>query len=109
MPTTRTLVLTMPEDDAGGIHHAAMSLGQLLDQVARSDSQGPGYLPARAYMGPLIAFVILQDVLGLAARSNHSISTTTSTTWPRSRADIEQCSARAAAYAGPADQQHCVG
>jgi AcrR family transcriptional regulator len=49
------------------IHHAAMSLGHLLEQVTGPDVHASGYLTARAYMGSLIAFVILQDVLGLSA------------------------------------------
>ena len=49
------------------IHHAAMNLGQLLDRATGPDTRASGYLTARAYMGSLIAFVILQDVLGLSA------------------------------------------
>jgi AcrR family transcriptional regulator len=49
------------------IDHAAGNLGQLLEQMTGSDADVSGYLTARAYMGSLIAYVILQDVLGLAA------------------------------------------
>jgi AcrR family transcriptional regulator len=49
------------------VHHAAVNLGHLLDRTAGPDVETSGYLTARAYMGSLIAFVILQDVLGLSA------------------------------------------
>jgi AcrR family transcriptional regulator len=49
------------------IHDAATGLGRLLEQAAGPGVQVSGYLTARAYMGSLIAFVLLQDVLGLSA------------------------------------------
>ena len=49
------------------IHHAAVNLGHLLDRIAGGrGTDTSGYLTARAYMGSLIAFIILQDVLGLS-------------------------------------------
>jgi AcrR family transcriptional regulator len=47
------------------IDDAATRLGHLIDNAAGSHSQGHGYLTARAYFGALIAFVLLQDQLGL--------------------------------------------
>ncbi len=49
------------------VHRAATGLGLLLDRLAGPDADASGYLTARAYMGSLIAFVLLQDVLGLSA------------------------------------------
>jgi AcrR family transcriptional regulator len=49
------------------IHNAAMNLGQLLQPTSGPDAPSSGYFTARAYMGSLIAFVIVQDVLGLSA------------------------------------------
>lgn len=48
------------------IHHAAVHLGALLDRLAGPDAPASGYLTARAYMGSLVSFVLLQDVLGLS-------------------------------------------
>ena len=48
----------------------AVVLGQLLEQATGSSTHASGYLTARAYMGSLVAFVILQDVLGLSAVEN---------------------------------------
>lgn len=45
------------------IHLAATGLGLRLEQLT-GDSNG--YLSARAYMGSLVAFVLLQNVLGLS-------------------------------------------
>jgi AcrR family transcriptional regulator len=47
------------------IDDAASRLGRLIDTTA--GGQGDGYLTARAYFGALIAFVLLQDQLGLAS------------------------------------------
>ena len=47
------------------IDAAATRLGRLIDTAALS--HGQGYLTARAYFGALIAFVLLQDQLGLAS------------------------------------------
>lgn len=49
------------------IHHAAVNLGQLLERASEPGARASGYLTARAYMGSLMAFVIVQDVLGLSA------------------------------------------
>jgi AcrR family transcriptional regulator len=49
------------------IHQAATNLGILLEQIAEPGARVSGYLTARAYMGSLVAFVILQNVLGLSA------------------------------------------
>jgi AcrR family transcriptional regulator len=49
------------------IHHAAVNLGQLLERASEPGAGASGYLTARAYMGSLMAFVIVQDVLGLSA------------------------------------------
>lgn len=46
------------------IHLAATGLGARLDSLTGT---GDGYLTARAFMGSLIAFVLLQNVLGLEA------------------------------------------
>ncbi|WP_300609837.1 hypothetical protein [Trebonia sp.] len=46
---------------------AATSLGRLIDAVADVHGDGQGYLTARAYFGPLIAFVLLRDQLGMAS------------------------------------------
>lgn len=48
------------------IHHAAVNLGRLLDQASQPAGHTSGYLAARAYMGSLIALIIVQDVLGLS-------------------------------------------
>ncbi len=45
------------------VDDAATRLGRLIDATAG----GQGYLTARAYFGALIAFVLLQDQLGLAS------------------------------------------
>jgi len=49
------------------IDAAATRLGRLIDAGAGSLDHGQGYLTARAYFGALIAFVLLQDQLGLAS------------------------------------------
>jgi AcrR family transcriptional regulator len=49
------------------IDAAANRLGRLIDAAASSHDHGQGYLTARAYFGALIAFVLLQDQLGLAS------------------------------------------
>jgi AcrR family transcriptional regulator len=49
------------------VDDAATRLGRLIDTTAGSQGQGQGYLTARAYFGALIAFVLLQDQLGLAS------------------------------------------
>ena len=46
---------------------AATRLGRLIDAAAGDQGDGRGYLTARAYFGALIAFVLLQDQLGLAS------------------------------------------
>ncbi len=46
---------------------AATRLGRLIDAAAGGQGDGQGYLTARAYFGALIAFVLLQDQLGLAS------------------------------------------
>ncbi len=46
---------------------AATRLGRLIDVAAGAKAEGQGYLTARAYFGALIAFVLLQDQLGLTA------------------------------------------
>ena len=47
------------------IDAAATRLGRLIDAAAGNQGPGQGYLTARAYFGALIAFVLLQDQLGL--------------------------------------------
>jgi hypothetical protein len=49
------------------VDDAATRLGRLIDAAAGGQSKGQGYLTARAYFGALIAFVLLQDQLGLAS------------------------------------------
>lgn len=55
------------------VDDAATGLGHVLDRATATDAHGTagtdgtGYLTARAFMGSLVAFVILQDVLGLSA------------------------------------------
>jgi AcrR family transcriptional regulator len=49
------------------IDAAATRLGRLIDAATSSHGLGQGYLTARAYFGSLIAFVLLQDQLGLSA------------------------------------------
>lgn len=49
------------------IDAAATRLGGLIDAAASHQGHGQGYLTARAYFGALIAFVLLQDQLGLAS------------------------------------------
>jgi hypothetical protein len=49
------------------IDAAATRLGRLIDAAASNQGHGQGYLTARAYFGALIAFVLLQDQLGLAS------------------------------------------
>jgi AcrR family transcriptional regulator len=48
------------------VDDAATRLGRLIDATAAT-AGGQGYLTARAYFGALIAFVLLQDQLGLAS------------------------------------------
>jgi AcrR family transcriptional regulator len=48
------------------VDNAATRLGRLID-AASGQADGQGYLTARAYFGALIAFVLLQDQLGLNA------------------------------------------
>ena len=47
------------------IDDAATRLGHLIDTEAGIQGTGQGYLTARAYFGALIAFVLLQDQLGM--------------------------------------------
>ncbi|HXL92366.1 MAG TPA: helix-turn-helix domain-containing protein [Streptosporangiaceae bacterium] len=47
------------------IDDAATRLGRLIDAEAGDQAGGQGYLTARAYFGALIAFVLLQDQLGM--------------------------------------------
>ncbi|MBO0806048.1 MAG: TetR/AcrR family transcriptional regulator, partial [Nocardiopsaceae bacterium] len=49
------------------IDDAATRLGRLIDAETGSEADGQGYLTARAYFGALIAFVLLQDHLGMAS------------------------------------------
>jgi AcrR family transcriptional regulator len=49
------------------IDDAATRLGRLIDAEAGGQGHGQGYLTARAYFGALIAFVVLQDQLGMAS------------------------------------------
>lgn len=53
------------------VDDAATRLGRLIDATTGSQvdgqGEGRGYLTARAYFGALIAFVLLQDQLGLAS------------------------------------------
>jgi hypothetical protein len=49
------------------VDDAATRLGRLIDAAAGDHGHGKGYLTARAYFGALIAFVLLQDQLGLAS------------------------------------------
>ena len=53
------------------IDQSATRLGRLIDTMTSGGDgpggDGPGYLTARAYFGALIAFVLLQDQLGMAA------------------------------------------
>jgi len=50
------------------VDDAATRLGRLIDAAADGGQvDGQGYLTARAYFGALIAFVLLQDQLGLAS------------------------------------------
>jgi AcrR family transcriptional regulator len=53
------------------VDDAATRLGRLIDATAGGQvdgqGEGQGYLTARAYFGALIAFVLLQDQLGLAS------------------------------------------
>ncbi|HXW46151.1 MAG TPA: helix-turn-helix domain-containing protein [Streptosporangiaceae bacterium] len=49
------------------IDDAATRLGRLMNAAAGSQGDLQGYLTARAYFGALIAFVLLQDQLGLAS------------------------------------------
>jgi hypothetical protein len=49
------------------VDDAATRLGRLIDAAACDQGHGEGYLTARAYFGALIAFVLLQDQLGLAS------------------------------------------
>jgi AcrR family transcriptional regulator len=55
------------------IDQAATRLGALIDQISEPGAGGPaatepaaGYLTARSFFGSLIAFVLLQDLLGLS-------------------------------------------
>jgi AcrR family transcriptional regulator len=47
------------------IDDVATRLGHMIDTEAGSQETGQGYLTARAYFGALIAFVLLQDQLGM--------------------------------------------
>jgi AcrR family transcriptional regulator len=47
------------------IDDAATRLGRLIDATAGGPGDQQGYLTARAYFGALIAFVLLQDQLGM--------------------------------------------
>jgi AcrR family transcriptional regulator len=49
------------------VDDAASRLGRLIDAAAGGQGDGQGYLTARAYFGALIAFVLLQDQLGLTS------------------------------------------
>jgi AcrR family transcriptional regulator len=49
------------------IDDAAIRLGRLIDATANGQADGQGYLTARAYFGALIAFVLLQDQLGMTS------------------------------------------
>jgi AcrR family transcriptional regulator len=49
------------------IDDSATRLGRLIDATADGQIDGQGYLTARAYFGALIAFVLLQDQLGLTS------------------------------------------
>jgi len=49
------------------VDEAAARLGRLIDAAAGAQRDGQGYLTARGYFGALIAFVLLQDQLGLAS------------------------------------------
>jgi AcrR family transcriptional regulator len=49
------------------IDAAATRLGRLIDAATISRGHEQGYLTARAYFGSLIAFVLLQDRLGLSS------------------------------------------
>jgi len=49
------------------VDDAATRLGRLIDATTGGQADGQGYLTARAYFGALIAFVLLQDQLGLAS------------------------------------------
>jgi AcrR family transcriptional regulator len=48
------------------VDDAATRLGRLIDATTGGQAERQGYLTARAYFGALIAFVLLQDQLGLA-------------------------------------------
>ena len=49
------------------VDDAAMRLGRLIDATVDGQGERQGYLTARAYFGALIAFVLLQDQLGLGS------------------------------------------
>lgn len=49
------------------IDSSATGLGRLIEARTPNPSPGSGYLTARAYIGALIAYLLLQDVLGLSA------------------------------------------
>ena len=49
------------------VDDSATRLGRLIDAETGGRGDGQGYLTARAYFGALIAFVLLQDQLGLAS------------------------------------------
>jgi hypothetical protein len=49
------------------IDDAATRLGRVIDAEAGNPDGGQGYLTARAYFGALIAFVLLQDQLGMTS------------------------------------------
>jgi AcrR family transcriptional regulator len=51
----------------GFVDNAATRLGRLIDAAAGGQADGQGYLTARAYFGALVAFVLMQDQLGMAA------------------------------------------
>jgi AcrR family transcriptional regulator len=68
-----TILIGVPQTLTGDtrfvefIDEAATRLGHLIDAAAGGEGDGQGYLTARAYFGALIAFVLLQDQLGMAS------------------------------------------
>ena len=53
--------------DTRFVDAAATRIGRLIDAAAGGQGDEQGYLTARAYFGALIAFMLLQDQLGLAS------------------------------------------
>lgn len=49
------------------VDDSATRLGRLIDAMAGERGDGPGYLTARSYFGALIAFVLMQDHLGMTS------------------------------------------